>query len=92
MGQLLVGEPLAGVHFVFESRPGKGETRHIWCASTAPLCNHVIHQKVLMTERREVVLQLPAAVSTPTCLLRVSQDKLGNGERFFSGSRDSEQL
>lgn len=34
----------------------------------------------------------PVAVSTPTCLLLVSQDKLGNGERFLAGSRDSEQL
>jgi len=27
-----------------------------------------------------------------TCLLLVSQDKLGNGERFFSGSGDPERL
>lgn len=32
------------------------------------------------------------AVSSLTCLLAVSRDKLGNGERFLSGSRDSEQL
>lgn len=42
------GEPLAGVHFVLRATGGKREARQ--CASITLLCNHVIKQKVLMTE------------------------------------------
>lgn len=91
MGQLLVEEPLTGVHFPW-GPPGKGEARHIWCASTVLLCNHLIKQKVLMTERLQGCFSALMAVSTLMCLLLVSQDKPRNGERYLSGSRDSEQL
>lgn len=58
MGQLLAGEPLAGVHFVSRAAREKGRPGHVWCAPTVLLCNHVIKQKVLMTERCKVVFLL----------------------------------
>lgn len=49
--------------------------------------------KVLMTECGEVVFLLWwLSAHAITCALTVSRDKLGNGERLLSGSRDSEQL
>lgn len=81
--------------FCYTDLPVNEEVRNIRCASAALLCHHLIKKKkkkkVLMTALRGCFSD-PVAVSTLTRLLLASQNKLRNEERFWAGSRDSEQL
>lgn len=58
MGPFLARGTSRRCEFCFEGPPVKGEARHVWCASTVLLCNHVIKKKVLMYERYGVVFLL----------------------------------